>query len=190
MESFIDKREWSADDEYYVTKCIGILIGEVSEKDFNKFKELILKKYYSELIFLRDISLYMNGDGKYGGVSNDFEQNRKKMKALYNDMQEKCYKELNIAKLINDNSEEAVDTIGRCISSNTVFDIMRDAAKESKEEYVDIPKLFGKVFRKYESQLDKAFSDIEPSNDDERSLYNIYRQIKISNGYLIKHYDK
>lgn len=190
MESFIDKREWSADDEYYVTKCIGILIGEVSEKDFNKFKELILKKYYSELIFLRDISLYMNGDGKYGGVSNDFEQNRKKMKALYNDMQEKCYKELNIAKLINDNSEEAVDTIGRCISSNTVFDITRDAAKESKEEYGNIPKLFGKVFRKYESQLDKAFNDIEPSNDDERALYNIYRQIKMSNGNIIQRYDK
>lgn len=180
VKSFIDKREWPDDDEYFVTKCIGILIGEVSEKDFNKFKDFISKKYYSELMFLGDISLYMNGDGRYGGVSNDFQQNRKRMSTLYNDMQEKCYKELNIAKLISDNNEEAVDIIGRCISSNTVYDIMRDAAKESKEEHKNIPKMFGKVFRKYESQLDKAFNDVKPSNDDERALYDIYRQIKMT----------
>ena len=131
-------------------------------------------------MFLGDISLYMNGDGRYGGVSNDFQQNRKRMSTLYNDMQEKCYKELNIAKLISDNNEEAVDIIGRCISSNTVYDIMRDAAKESKEEHKNIPKMFGKVFRKYESQLDKAFNDVKPSNDDERALYDIYRQIKMT----------
>ena len=112
------------------------------------------------------------------------------MEALYSDIQEKCYKELNVTELISDNSEEAVDIIGRCISSNTVYDIMRDAAQESKEKHGNIPKFFGKVFRKYESQLDKAFDDKEPSNDDERVLYNIYWQIRMANENLITHHEK
>ena len=43
-------------------KC-SIYYCNLREKDFNKFKEFISKKYYSDLMFLGDISLYMNGEG-------------------------------------------------------------------------------------------------------------------------------
>ena len=65
----------------------------------------------------------MNGEGSLGGITNEFQQNRKRMHALYNDMQEKLYKELDIAKLIKEKGNDAIDIIGRCISSRTVYDI-------------------------------------------------------------------
>ena len=43
-------------------KC-SIYYCNLREKDFNKFKKFISKKYYSDLMFLGDISLYMNGEG-------------------------------------------------------------------------------------------------------------------------------
>lgn len=45
LESFLSKNEWSDNDEYSITKCIGILIGEVPEEDFNKFRQFVSKKY-------------------------------------------------------------------------------------------------------------------------------------------------
>ena len=152
LESFLSKNEWSDNDEYSITKCIGILIGEVSEEDFNKFRQFVSKKYYSELACLELISSYMNGEGSLGGITNEFQQNSKRMQTLYNDMQEKLYKELDIDKLIKDKGNEAIDIIGRCISSRTVYDIMRDAVKETDK------KVFIAIFKKYSPYMDRAFA--------------------------------
>lgn len=153
LESFLSKNEWSDNDEYSITKCIGILIGEVSEEDFNKFRQFVSKKYYSELACLELISSYMNGEGSLGGITNEFQQNSKRMQTLYNDMQEKLYKELDIDKLIKDKGNEAIDIIGRCISSRTVYDIMRDAVKETDK------KVFIAIFKKYSPYMDRAFAE-------------------------------
>lgn len=175
LESFLSKNEWSDNDEYSITKCIGILIGEVSEEDFNKFRQFVSKKYYSELACLELISSYMNGEGSLGGITNEFQQNSKRMQTLYNDMQEKLYKELDIDKLIKDKGNEAIDIIGRCISSRTVYDIMRDAVKETDK------KVFIAIFKKYSPYMDRAFAERQPENDDEKALYDVYKDIETKN---------
>lgn len=176
LESFLSKNEWSDNDEYSITKCIGILIGEVSEEDFNKFRQFVSKKYYSELACLELISSYMNGEGSLGGITNEFQQNSKRMQTLYNDMQEKLYKELDIDKLIKDKGNEAIDIIGRCISSRTVYDIMRDATVKRKGRTVS--DIFSEIFKVYKLQVDNALTERQPRNDDEKALYDVYKKIE------------
>ena len=176
LESFLSKNEWSDNDEYSITKCIGILIGEVSEEDFNKFRQFVSKKYYYELACLELISSYMNGEGSLGGITNEFQQNSKRMQTLYNDMQEKLYKELDIDKLIKDKGNEAIDIIGRCISSRTVYDIMRDATVKRKGRAVS--DIFSEIFKVYKLQVDNALTERQPRNDDEKALYDVYKKIE------------
>ena len=172
LESFLGKKEWQDSDKYSIIGCIGILMGEVSEEDFNKFRQFVSEKYYFELDFLEHISSYMNGEGSLGGITNEFQQNRKRMHALYNDMQEKLYKELDIAKLIKEKGNDAIDIIGRCISSRTVYDIMRDAVKEPDK------KIFIAIFKKYSPYMDRAFAERQPENDDEKALYDVYKDME------------
>lgn len=179
LESFLDKKEWLDSDEYSIIICIGILIGEVSKEGFNKFRKLVLKKYYSELTFFELLSSYMNGEGSLGGMTNEFQQNRKRMKSLYEDMQEKVYKELDIVKLIEDKSNNAIDIIGKCISSRTVYDIMMDSIVKRKDQAVS--SVFNEVFRIYQAQMDNAFTENKPTSDDKKKLYDVYKDIEAKN---------
>lgn len=172
VKSFIDKREWSKYYEFAIARCIAILIGEIFIKDLDTFKNFIANKYHHELSLIEQISSYMNGEGRLGGTSNEFLKNGEIIKSFYNGIQRKCYKELDINRLINSNSPETIELIGRCISPYTVYDIMKDAI--NNKGIVD--GVFVDVFKKYSTEMKAAFNGKKPENSAEEALYKIYKK--------------
>ena len=94
------------------------------------------------------------------------------IKSFYNAIQRKCYKELDINRLINSNSPETIELIGRCISPYTVYDIMKDAI--NNKGIVD--GVFVDVFKKYSTEMKAAFNGKKPENSAEEALYKIYKK--------------
>lgn len=179
-------------DEYRILSLVVKLIGEANKVAFDKFRDLIIKRF-DALEIVEVMSNYMSH--QVGGISNNFAENTKKMLQIYNHMCDEIlnsgnrinlykspyYRKLNILgfeKYREENDDEKIEKyIGHSISPTTIYLIMRDAIDYTGHNPKNIiGGIFADVLKNNEEEVDRAFEQNPPKTDNERFLCRIYKK--------------
>ena len=173
-----------------ILQCIIDLVGEISEKDFEKFGNM-LSDYYNSLNIIREISNEM--EYRLGSISSEFKNNSNKIRKLYyqicdkvlgekngiNLFDSKYYVRMNINGLVYypNHSSEVKEYIGRSINFHTIYNVLQDAVDytgQDNDNHEVIGGLFAEALKENKAKVEKSFKSSSQETKEEKKLHNKY----------------
>ena len=203
VDSLINSREkykyWEIS---ILIDCISLLIGEIDDEQFIKFKNFVLC-YDESLYILNEIYKYMKN--KIGDYSDNFLKNRDKIQDLVNLKRKEVleskgrinlykfssYNELCIGPLIYNekNPKQTSIYIKSCISKESILRILQDSIKLDKipgeriadkeeRQYIKlVSDIYKKIIVEEKNRIEQLINENNLDTDENKNKITYFRKI-------------